>query len=350
MIEITPTTNSRLPQVDFDNLRFGKEFSDHMFEMDYVDGKWRTPRIVPFANLSLNPAVSVIHYGQSIFEGLKAYKNQDGEIFLFRPEKNIARLNLSAERMCMPTVDEALVVKALLELVKLDKAWIPDGDGSSLYIRPFMFATDEYIGVKPSKKYKLVIFTCPVNSYYSGAVRVKIEREYTRSVHGGTGFAKAAGNYAAALYPAKLAQEQGYHQLIWTDAFEHKWIEESGTMNVVFRSGNDIFSPKPSDTILDGITRESVLMLARDWGYNVEYRPVSIDEIRQLLEAGKLDEAFGAGTAATIAPISTIGYDDRDFNLADFGTWDFAPKALAHIEKLKRGLADDPHNWNVRVA
>jgi branched-chain amino acid aminotransferase len=350
MMEITKTTNSRLPQLDFENLRFGREFSDHMFEMDYTDGAWQTPTIVPFANLSLNPAVSVIHYGQSIFEGLKAYKNAAGEIYLFRPEKNFARFNVSAERMCMPQIDPDLLERALVELVKLDQGWIPEGEGASLYIRPFMFATDEYIGVKPSENYKLLIFTCPVNSYYSEAVRVKVEQKYTRSVVGGTGYAKAAGNYAAALYPAKLAQQEGYHQLIWTDAFEHKWIEESGTMNIVFRSGNDIISPSPSDTILDGITRESVLTLAADWGYNVEYRKVSVDELHQMLESGKLDEAFGAGTAATIAPIATIGYGGKDYDLTEFGSWEFAPRALAHIEKVKRGLTDDPHNWTVRVS
>jgi branched-chain amino acid aminotransferase len=349
MIEITKTTDSRLPELDFDNLRFGREFSDHMFEMDYAEGKWQTPRIVPFANLNLNPAVSVIHYGQSIFEGMKAYKNKDGEVYLFRPEKNVARFNVSAERMCMPEVDEDLLKQAIVELVKLDEDWIPERDGSSLYIRPFMFATDEYIGIQPSSTYKLLIFTCPVNAYYAGPVRVKIEEKYTRSVEGGTGYAKAAGNYAAALYPAKLAQEEGYHQLIWTDAKEHKWIEESGTMNVIFRIGNGIISPKPSDTILDGVTRESVLQLASDWGYNVEHRRFSVDELRQLLEANKLDEAFGAGTAATIAPISTIGYSDHDFDLTEFGSWDFGPKVLAHIENLKRGLCEDPHNWRFRI-
>ena len=349
MIQVTRTSNSKLPQTDFNNLRFGREFSDHMFVMNYANGEWQTPEIVPFHNLSLHPAVSAIHYGQSIFEGMKAFKNKDGEVYMFRPEKNFERFNASAHRMCMPQLDEELMLEGLSRLVDIDSDWVPDTEGGSLYIRPFMFATDEYIGVKPSETYKVVIFTCPVDAYYAGSVRVKIETEYTRSVKGGTGYAKAAGNYAAALYPAKLAQEQGYHQLIWTDAEEHKWIEESGTMNVVFRINDTIVSPTPSDTILDGITRDSVMTLAKDWGYDVEYRRISIDELRGHLESGALKEAFGAGTAATIAPISTIGYSDQDFDLPNPDTWEFAPKALNHLNRLKRGLEADPHGWNTRV-
>jgi branched-chain amino acid aminotransferase len=349
MIKVTRTQSSRRAELDFDNLKFGREFTDHMFEINFKDGAWETPEIVPFASLKMHPASSVLHYGQSIFEGLKAYKNEQGEVYLFRPEMNVARLNESAKRMCMPTIDPQLLLQAMTELVALDKDWIPSSEGGSLYLRPFMIATDEYVGVKPSESYKLVIFMCPVNAYYAGAVKVKIETKYSRSVIGGTGYAKAAGNYAAALYPAKLAQEKGYDQLVWTDALEHKWIEESGTMNIVFRSGNTIFCPKPSETILDGITRQSVLQIAEDWGYTVEQRKVSVTEIRELLEKGELHEAFGAGTAATIAPIALVGFEDRDFELEPHDTWEFAPKALAHIERLKRGLEPDIHSWNVRI-
>lgn len=348
-IDIQPTNNSRIQEVDFDNIPFGRVFSDHMFTMDYYDGAWHDPKIVEFRNLSMHPAASVIHYGQSIFEGMKAFKNSDGEIFVFRPEMNAARFNVSAERMCMPVVDTELFVEAISELVKVDKNWVSSSPGSSLYIRPYMFATDEYIGVKPSETYRMMIFTCPVNAYYTGAVKVKVETHYTRSVPGGTGFAKAAGNYAASLYPAKLAQEQGYTQLLWTDSQEHKWIEESGTMNVVFRIGDTLVSPTPSETILDGITRDSVLQLAKDWGYKVEYRRISIDEIKSAYESGQLREAFGAGTAATIAPIEVIGFEDEQCKLTPFESWDFAPKALAAMNAIKRGQQDDPHNWNCQI-
>lgn len=349
MIEIKKTSNSLLPQIDFNNLAFGKVFSDHMFVMDYADGEWGTPTITPFANLSLNPATSVIHYGQSIFEGMKAFKSSTGEVLLFRPDQNIKRFNISAERMCMPAVPEDIFEQGLLQLLDLDRDWVQADSESSLYIRPFMFGTDEYIGVKPSSTYRFMIFTCPVKKYYSGSVKVKVEEKYARSMPGGTGYAKAAGNYAASLYPAKLAQNEGYDQLLWTDAIEHKYIEESGTMNVVFRSGNKVISPKVSETILRGITRDSVLTLAKDFGYEVEERKIEVAELIDLLEKGQLDEAFGAGTAATIAPISTINFRGKDYDLKDYSEWEFAPKASATLTKIKRGEVADNHDWNVVV-
>ena len=349
MIDIQRTPLSRLAGLDFNNLRFGREFSDHMAIMEYADGAWETMNIRAFDNLSFSPAMSALHYGQSIFEGMKAFKNERGEVNLFRPTDNIARFNQSAERMCMPSVDPELFLEALNKLVALDKGWIPSGNGSSLYIRPFMFGTDEYIGVKPSDTYKFMIFTCPVNAYYTGSVRVKVERHYTRSAAGGTGYAKAAGNYAGALYPAKLAQEQGYDQLVWTDAKEHRWIEESGTMNIVFRSGNEVFSPPMGDTILDGITRESIMQLASDWGYEVTHRPIAVTEIEGLLQRGQLDEAFGAGTAATVAPISTIHIDGTDYDLPALESWKLANRLSADMDAIKRGMLSDPHNWIHRV-
>jgi branched-chain amino acid aminotransferase len=347
-IKVEKIAQSRISQVDFDNIKFGKEFSDHMFVMDYIDGEWQDMRIMPFQNLTLNPAVSVIHYGQSIFEGMKAYRNESDDVYLFRPEMNIKRFNVSAERLCMPQVPENVFEEALVKLLDMDREWIPQSDSASLYIRPFMFATDEYIGVRPSESYRFMIFTCPVGSYYSGAVKVKVERHYTRSTPGGTGFAKAAGNYAGALYPAQQAKAKGYDQLIWTDAIEHKYIEESGTMNIVFKSGNKILSPKPSETILAGITRDSVMQLAKDWGYDVEERRISLDELREMLEKGELDEAFGAGTAATIAPIKTIGFEDQDFDLSSYDKWEFAPRAFKELEALKRGNGEDVHQWNMK--
>ncbi|NQX93290.1 MAG: branched-chain amino acid aminotransferase [Flavobacteriales bacterium] len=343
----TPT--SRLLGVDFANLPFGRVFSDHMMVMDYVDGQWQKPTIKPFATFQMNPAASVIHYGQSIFEGMKAFKSPENEVLLFRPEQNIKRFNISAKRMCMPDVPEDIFREGLLRMLDLDRGWVQGDDESSLYIRPFMFATDEYIGVKPSETYRFMIFTCPVKKYYKGSVKVKIEEEYSRSMDGGTGFAKAAGNYAASLYPAKLAQEQGYDQLLWTDAKEHKFIEESGTMNVVFRSGNTVFSPPVSETILRGITRDSVLELAKDYGYTVENRPIEVAEIISMLKKGQLHEAFGAGTAATIAPISTINFRGEDFELPPMLQWDFANKVGKHLTEIKRGREEDTHNWNTVV-
>ena len=349
VFDIVKTNESRLPQVDFENLNFGRTFSDHLFLIDYKDGKWQTPRIVPYQNLSLNPATSVLHYGQSIFEGMKAYRNEDNEVFLFRPMENIKRFNISAERMCMPEIPEQIFHEALVRLIDMDRLWIPTGKDGSLYIRPFMYATDEYVGVKPSETYRMIIFTCPVNAYYSGALKVKIEDHYTRAVQGGTGFAKCAGNYAASLYPARLAQKQGYNQLLWTDAVEHKWIEESGTMNVAFRVGNTIITPPTGDTILKGITRDSVLKLAIDMGYEVEERPISIDELRDLMEAGELKEAFGIGTAATIAPIETIGFADKDMQIQGSENWEFVNGVLNRLNNMKKGLEEDVFSWNLKI-
>lgn len=350
LFDIERATTSRLSEIDFENLPFGRVFSDHMFVMDYKDGTWQRGKITPFANLSLNPATSVIHYGQSIFEGMKAFKGAEDDVYVFRPDQNIARFNRSAERMCMPTLDTKVFHEALMHLVAIDKGWVPNSQDAALYIRPFMFGTDEYIGVRPSESYRFMIFTCPVGKYYGGDVKVKIEMYYSRSVRGGTGFAKAAGNYAGALYPAKLAQEQGYQQLIWTDAIEHKYIEESGTMNIVFRTGNTVFSPAVSDTILRGITRDSVLALARDYGYDVQERQVEVNEVVNLLREGKLDEAFGAGTAATIAPIRTINFEGTDFELPPFESWSFARRASKELTDIKRGFANDRFNWNVKIA
>jgi len=349
-ITVNKASKSKIDSLDLDNIPFGKVFTDHMFIMDYKDGKWQQPIIKEFENLVLHPATSVLHYGQSIFEGMKAYKNDAGEVYIFRPDMNAKRLNVSAERMCMPAVDEELFLEAIKTLVKLDQNWIPSARGSALYIRPLLYGIDEYIGVKPSNTYRLMIFMAPVNKYYSGAVKVKIEEHFSRAAKGGTGYAKAAGNYAASLYPAKLAQEQGFDQLVWTDAEEHKYIEESGTMNIMFRSGNTIFSPKVSDSILAGITRDSLLVLAKDWGYNVEQRPIEVAEIIEKLRNNTLDEAFGAGTAATIARIKSIGFREELFTLSNPEKWEFANKASVTLESMKRGEVVDNYNWVHRIA
>lgn len=348
-INVIKNENSNLDKVDLDNIIFGRQFSDHMFMVDYKDGAWQTPTIRPYEHLSLSPATSAIHYGQSVFEGMKAYKNDKGEVFTFRPLDNIKRLNLSAKRMCMPEIPEKLFEEALYKLIRLDHEWIPTAPGSALYVRPFMFATDEYIGVKPSENYRFMIFTCPVNAYYPEPVKVKIETEYSRAFEGGTGFAKAAGNYAAALYPAKLAQQQGYHQLIWTDSKEHKYIEESGTMNIMFMIDGKIYTPPVSGTILDGITRKSVLQLAEDWGIEVIKRRVTVAEIVDAAKEGRLEEAFGTGTAATIAHIILLSYDGQDYELPPIESRKFSSRVGDYLDRLKRNNEEDVHGWNVQL-
>ena len=344
-LNIQTTQNSRLSEIDWENLLFGKMFSDHMFCMEYVNGEWTKQKISPYENISLSPATSAIHYGQSCFEGMKAHRNEKGEVVLFRPYDNAKRFNQSAIRMCMPTIAEDLFVNALKELLKVDHNWVPKNPSHSLYIRPFMFATDPYVGIRPSESYRFMVFTCPVGSYYSEPIPVKIETTYTRAASGGTGYAKAAGNYAAALYPAKLAQDEGYKQLIWTDAKEHKYIEEAGTMNVVFMIDDVLITPNSSDTILNGITKKSVIKIAKDWGIEVQERKIEVDEILQALENGKLTEAFGAGTAATIAPISNISLNEVNYQIPESNPDHFHIKVLDYLKKYKRGEVQDKFNW-----
>ena len=348
-ISINNIEQSRLSSVDWENLPFGRVFSDHMFTMDYANGQWENPEIVPYGNLAMSPATSVLHYGQSCFEGMKAHKNDKGEVLLFRVNDNIERLNISARRMCMPEIPKDFFIEALKSLLSLDRDWVPSLAGYSLYIRPFLIATDPYVGIRPSQTYKFIIFTCPVGAYYSSSVPVKIETQYARAVQGGTGFAKAAGNYAAALYPAKLGQDKGYTQLIWTDAKEHKYIEEAGTMNIIFNIDGKLITPLSSDTILDGITKRSVLAIARAWGYEVQERKVTVAEIISAFENGTIKEAFGAGTAATIAPIKLINYNDQDYVLPVASDQDFSSKVLAYLNDYKKGLVDDQFNWLTRL-
>eukprot|EP01006_Ploeotia_vitrea_P027420 TRINITY_DN60247_c0_g1_i1.p1 TRINITY_DN60247_c0_g1~~TRINITY_DN60247_c0_g1_i1.p1 ORF type:complete len:352 (+),score=-10.85 TRINITY_DN60247_c0_g1_i1:988-2043(+) len=343
-INIQETQNSRLPEIDFNNIPFGKIFSDHMFVADYKDGAWQDSRIIPFQNLSMNPGTCVLHYAQSIFEGLKGYRSdQDDSILIFRPRDNAKRMDISAKRMCMPDLPEELFMEGLSTLIDLDRKWVPDSEGSSLYIRPFLFATDEYIGLKPPQNFKFMILTSPVGAYYSAPVKVKIETHYTRAAHGGTGYAKAAGNYAASLYPALLAQQNGYDQLIWTDAKEHKYIEEAGTMNVMFIIGDTLITAPTGDTILAGITRDSVLTLAKEWGLKVEERPVAVAEVIDAIKNGTLKEAFGAGTAATIAHIELIGHEGTNYNLPDVNKREFSHKVLNELEGIKHGTIADTH-------
>lgn len=349
-IDIRMTTASRIQEVDWSNLGFGRVFSDHMCVIRYENGKWHTPGIEPYGPLHFSPAISALHYGQAIFEGLKAYRNEHNEVYIFRPDINARRLNHSARRMCMPELPEEVFLDTLKALVHLDRNWVPGSPGSALYIRPHMFATDEYVGVRPSESYLFVIFTCPVDRYYTGEVKVKIETHYSRAVRGGTGEAKAAGNYGAALLPARIGQQEGYNQLLWTDAISHEFIEESGTMNVMFRSGNTLFTPMITDSILSGVTRDSVLTLAREWGMVVEERRVRAAELVGMISNGELDEAFGAGTAATIAPIRTIHYQGTDYSLPPSSGWTFCNRLSSYLDRLRHGLEPDTRGWNLRIA
>jgi len=348
-IQIERVAKSRLPEVDFSNIPFGKIYTDHMFMADFREGEWKNFRIVPYGHMLISPATPALHYGQSIFEGMKAIKDEAGSAFVFRAHDNLKRMNISAERMCMPAIPEELFIESLSTLIDLDRGWIPTTAGSSLYIRPFLYSADEYIGIRPSENFTFQIILCPVGAYYSTPVKVKIETHYTRAVAGGTGYAKAGGNYGGAIYPAKLAQDQGYHQLVWTDGIEHKYIEESGTMNVMFVMNNTLVTPALSDSILAGITRDSVLKLAKHWGMKVEERKISVEELVKALENGLVTEAFGAGTAATIAHIELIGYEGKDYYLPPVEKREFSNKVYHELDAIKRGESPDPFEWIMKM-
>jgi branched-chain amino acid aminotransferase len=348
-IELQQVKRSRLPEIDFNDLPFGKVYSDHMFMADFSGSEWKNFRIVPYGNISVSPATPAIHYGQSIFEGLKAHRGPSGEALIFRPLDNAKRINISAQRMCMPPLPTEVFMEGLSELISLDRKWIPAATGSSLYIRPFMFSADEYIGIRPSQAFTFMFILSPVGFYYSTPVKVKIETHFTRAPQGGTGFAKAAGNYGGAIYPAKLAQDEGYHQLIWTDGKSHQYIEESGTMNVMFVVNDTVITPALSDSILAGITRDSVLKLARLWGLRVEERKVSVKEIVECLEKQEVQEAFGVGTAATIAHIELIAYGGKDYSLPPPEKRVFAQRVHQELDGIKRGTRPDPFGWIVKM-
>ncbi len=348
-IELQKVKKSRLSEVDFSDLPFGMVYSDHMFVADFSNGEWKNFRIVPFGKIEVSPATPAIHYGQSIFEGLKAHRGPGGEALVFRPFDNLRRMNFSAARMCMPVIPDDLFMDSISELINVDRGWIPTAKGASLYIRPFLFSADEYIGIRPSLSFTFMVILSPVGAYYSDPVKVDIETHYTRAPQGGTGYAKAGGNYGGALYPAKLAQEKGYHQLIWTDGKTHEYIEESGTMNVMFVINDVVITPALSDSILSGITRDSVLRLAREWGVSTEERKVSVAEIVEALEAGTLQEAFGVGTAATIARIDSIGYKGKDYKLPAAGPEQFSARVYDALEGIKHGTLPDPFGWVVRM-
>lgn len=343
---------SRVNQIDWENIKFGRVFTDHMLVMNFTDGEWQTPELVPFANLDFHPALLSLHYGQSIFEGMKAYRTNSGEVALFRPDLNAKRFKHSATRMDMPAIPEELFEFCLKEFIATDREWVPKAEGDSLYIRPFMFATDAYIGIKTSETYRFMIIASPAVSggvYYSDSLRVKIEEKYTRAAEGGVGSVKAAGNYGASLFAERQARKEGYNQIIWTDAKNHEFVEEAGTMNLLFVKDGVLITPsEDSDTILQGTTKRSVIDLAKSWGVKVEERKITVKEVIEGLESGAITEAFGAGTAATIAAISEIGYRGTHYQLKEENQ-EFTNRALKELNGIKFGRIKDEFNWLVKV-
>jgi len=349
-IAVRKTTNSRIHPLHKDNIVFGKEYTDHMLVCDYKDGSWQTPEIIPFGNFSLSPATSFIHYGQAIFEGVKAYRQPDGAVAIFRPIDNYRRMNVSAARMDMPELPEEIFMDGLKQLIALDEAWVPGESETSLYIRPFMMGMDEFIGVRTSEIYRFAIICSPAGPYYSKPVRIYVQDKYVRAIKGGIGFTKAAGNYGASMLPAHEVKKLGYDQILWTDAVEHKYAQEIGTMNVFFVVDGVAVTPDlNSGTILAGVTRNSIIQLLKDNNIPVEERAISIDELVAAQKAGKLQEAFGSGTAASMSFISDLTYQDETLHLPDVSTWSISPKIKKQLDDIRYGRAEDKHGWLFKV-
>jgi branched-chain amino acid aminotransferase len=344
-IKIKLTKKSRVSEVDFDNIPFGRVFSDHVFMADFKNGRWSNARIVPFAPFKIHPANMALHYGQSIFEGMKASKNQEGVPCLFRPEKHVQRINASARRMCMPEFPEQLFLDGLNELLAIDADWVPTKVGSSLYIRPLMFASEGHVGVAVSNEYTFIIMTGPVGPYYTKPVRLIVEKEYIRAAHGGVGEAKTAGNYAASLLPAQLAKQKGYDQVMWMDAKEFKYIQEAGTMNLVFVIDNVVVTPIANGTILKGITLDTFKNILKSKNIPLEERLLTIDEVVEAYKAGKLQEVFGAGTAAVVSHVSEITYNDFTMTLAPVEQRKIGNMLYDEINGLRNGTVEDTFGW-----
>ncbi|MDQ6757735.1 MAG: branched-chain amino acid aminotransferase [Bacteroidota bacterium] len=346
---ITKVEQSKLNEMSLENIPFGKYFTDHMLEVDYEDGEWKTVEIKPYQPLLLSPSLAALHYGQAIFEGIKAYKNKNGEAYIFRPFDNFKRFNISAERMAMPHIPEEIFMEGMRQLIELDKNWIPQKEDHSLYIRPFMFSSDELIGVRPSDKFKFVIILSPTGPYYSAPMRIYVEEKYVRAVPGGVGYAKAAGNYGGAMYATAEAKKKGYDQVLWMDAYEHKYVQECGTMNVFFIIGNTAITPDlGAGTILAGVTRDSTMVLLKEMGFHVEERPISINDIVDAYKAGLLYEVFGTGTAATISMIKELCYKDLVMKF-DTDQWQTAPEIKRRMTAIREGRVADKYDWMYKV-
>jgi branched-chain amino acid aminotransferase len=344
------TPKSRISEVDFNNLEFGKYLSDHMLMVDFLNGKWQEPSIIPFGDIPMSPAMLSLHYGQSVFEGMKAFKNKNGDICIFRPHKHSERLNKSLARMCMPEIPEDLFIQCLHAIVETDQNWIPTTDGTSLYIRPVVFAYEPRLGVKIADHFKFFILTSPAGAYFSKPARLKVEETFVRAAEGGTGFAKCAGNYGGAFYPTQVARQEGFDQVLWTDAKEHKYIDEAGVMNVMFVIDGKVITPKLSSALLDGVTRDTILALAPSLGVTVEQRKVSVAEVEEALKKGTLTEAFGTGTAAVVSPIAAINIHGQDYNIPTAGPESFQLRAKEKLNNIRLGFEPDVHGWNYIIS
>ena len=348
-IPITRVSQSRLTETLREDSEFGATFSDHMLVADWEAGSWKQPQIVPFGPLSFSPALTPFHYGQAIFEGFKAHRTANRGLAQFRPRENFARMNRSATRLAMPEIPESLFLEGVTELVRLDRDWVPYREGGSLYVRPTYFGVDDTLLVRPANRFRLIVMTCPVGPYFAQPIRLLAEERFVRAFAGGTGDSKAAGNYAGGLLAARLAQEKGYHNVLWLDGVERRYVEESGVMNVFFVLDGKAITPPLSGTILPGVTRDSGLTLLREIGVPAEERQISIDEVLSAHAAGKLTEAFGAGTAAIVAPIACIRYRDRDLQFPTVSDSSVAARLRSRLVAIQTGREPDTHNWLLPV-
>ncbi len=352
-IKFERTQNPKQKPADQSSLGFGKYYTDHMFIMNYDEGQgWHDPRIIPYSPLTLDPAAMCLHYGQEVFEGMKAYKSDKGEVLLFRPEKNMARMNVSNERLCIPQIDEEFCVHAIKELVKVEQDWIPTQEGTSLYIRPFIIAVDPHVGVHPANHLLFIVILSPVGAYYPeglNPVKIFVESTYVRAVKGGIGFAKTGGNYAASLKSQDEATKKGFTQVLWLDGVERKYIEEVGTMNVFFVIDDEIITPELQGSILSGVTRMSCIEMLRSWGYKVTERKLSIDEVAKAFDEGRLKEAFGSGTAAVISPIGEFCWGEKVMPINDGKIGEISQKLYDNLTGLQWGKLPDTFNWTVKV-
>ena len=348
-MQITKAKKSRIKTVNFSNLPFGTVFSDHMFICKFNEGKWNDPMIIPYGPIPMNPGSKVLHYGQSIFEGMKAFKNSNNELLLFRKNDNFKRLNKSAIRLSIPQIPEDLFMDGLVKLLSLDSDWCKNDDGYSLYIRPFVYASEDGVKASSAKEFTFIIITSPSTKYYSGEINLLVEENYARASKGGVGFAKAAGNYAASFYPTRQANLRGFQQVVWTDAVDHKYIEECGTMNIWFRIGDKLITPSLSDSILDGITRKSIITLAKDMGIIVEEKKILMSELVEAYRLNDLKEVFGSGTAVAISPISSITFRDQKMNFNNSND-DFSILLKEKLQKIQKGEAKDIHAWITKMS
>jgi branched-chain amino acid aminotransferase len=348
-IPITKAARSKLQDLNLENIPFGRYFTDHMLEADYKNGAWTNVGIKPYQSLLFEPSLSALHYGQAIFEGMKAYKDQHGNAFIFRPHDNFHRFNISAARMNMPEITEEIFIEGLRQLIDLDKNWIPAKPDHSLYIRPLMFATDTAFGVRPADNYKFLVILSPTGPYYAEPMKIAVEEKYTRASPGGVGFSKNAGNYGGSMLAATIAKQSGYDQVLWTDAFEHKWLQEVGMMNVFFLINEIAVTPTLEDgCILAGVTRSSAITLLKEMGFTVEERKIHIDELLEAYKRGVLEEVFGTGTAATIAMIKELKYKDYIMRF-DINKWKTAPALKKRITEIRERKTEDKYGWMWRV-